>query len=462
MRHVVEKEEFDIWLEPSDWRYSAAIVGLNKYLRYYGDKGQDYVITDEYLKFRSKDISKERYLLFVEAEYGERLQHKKLENQLMRDKPSKEQIKNINNLLADGNIIMQKVFEKSKFDGMNQQELLERIKSNRQDLIWKTFLNKDDMYANFATTRRGKRELFEANKACCRLHGYNVDIERKLKSISYNFDVSTFQSQDDPLFDFIPFAFFGNRETFFINANYSVKGLLRTNQNFEYMVEAEVKRSEGKSKDARKILFKAIQKASDFIYFDTEVIVKNRDAAFFETLYIRKESIRILKEIKEYNSFCFSVKVNDNYYIDIQKKVIECMLNLIRTDELIELFLKQRGENAKSNTEYIISQFIKINQLIDGGGKMKRSVKSAHDCAKEVAQKLPDNKRKSYRQKLTSAIVFKDYDKYCQILVQLSSYTDIQFDFAFSLFEDFEKNKDIAYTFVNALTKVTSDKEKDK
>ena len=89
---------------------------------------------------------------------------------------------------------------------------------------------------------------------------------------------------------------------------------------------------------------------------------------------------------------------------------------------------------------------------------MRQSMKVAYACAKEVAKKLPENKRESYRQKLTSAIVFKDYDRCCQILLQLSNYSDVSFDFAFDLFENFEENKDIAYTFINALTKKKEDK----
>lgn len=133
--------------------------------------------------------------------------------------------------------------------------------------------------------------------------------------------------------------------------------------------------------------------------------------------------------------------------MNIQKKVMDCILNLIRTDELIELFLKK-------DSEYLVSQFIRINQLICGGGEeMNKSMKVAYACAKEVVKKLPENKRESYRQKLTSAIVFKDYDRCCQILLQLSNYSEVTFDFAYSLFEDFEANKDVVYTFINALTK---------
>ena len=37
------------------------------------------------------------------------------------------------------------------------------------------------------------------------------------------------------------------------------------------------------------------------------------------------------------------------------------------------------------------------------------------------------------------------------ILLNLSNYADEPFDFAYDLFEDFEKNKELAYTFVTAL-----------
>lgn len=80
--------------------------------------------------------------------------------------------------------------------------------------------------------------------------------------------------------------------------------------------------------------------------------------------------------------------------------------------------------------------------------------KKIYDCAEKVRKKIPENKLESYRQKLTSSIIFKDYDRVCQILLQLSSYSDVYFSFADELFMDFEQNKDIAYTFINALGKI--------
>ena len=433
---------FDTWVEPSDWRYSAAIVGLEKYLRYYGEKGIDYEITDEYLKFNASDITEEKYLLFVESYYQDDFQHKQLEKLMNSGTYTSETIKMANDLLK-GNSIMKKVFKKIKFDGENQKEILTLIESNRMDLIRETFRNKSNMYANFANTG----QLFQEKKECCRLWGYYIDRGKKGKSISYQFDVNTFVSRDDCIFDFVPFAFTGDREAFFINDNYSVQELIRTNADYESFLKMEVEESEGKTKDARKVLFKSIQEAADFLDYDVEVIVKNREDDFFQTMYIRRESIAILKKLKIYEPFCFSVPINNNYYLNVQKKVLECILNLVRTDELIELFLKK-------GSEYLVSRFIEINWLICGGGeRMKQSMKVAYACAKEVVKNLPENKRESYRQKLTSAIVFKDYDRCCQILLQLSNYTDVTFDFAYDLFEDFEENKDIAYTFINALTK---------
>ena len=97
---------------------------------------------------------------------------------------------------------------------------------------------------------------------------------------------------------------------------------------------------------------------------------------------------------------------------------------------------------------------------------MNKSMKSAYACAKAVVEVLVKNKQEnklaSYRQKLISAVVFKDYDRYCKVLLQLSNYTGVTFDFAYNLFEDFEENKDVAYSFINALTTVTAKKDQAK
>ena len=84
---------------------------------------------------------------------------------------------------------------------------------------------------------------------------------------------------------------------------------------------------------------------------------------------------------------------------------------------------------------------------------MKDRLKGAYACAKKVVEVLPDNKVATYRQKLISTIIFKDYDRANQILLQLSNYSGIEFGFVYDLFENFEDNKDLVYTFINALVK---------
>lgn len=82
-------------------------------------------------------------------------------------------------------------------------------------------------------------------------------------------------------------------------------------------------------------------------------------------------------------------------------------------------------------------------------------LKSAYRSAKEVTGyfkvKNLENKTKSYRQRLINSIVAKDYDRFIEIMLQLSSYTEISFNFLHDLIKDFEANKNLAYEFINSL-----------
>lgn len=65
MKLKKENEQFDTWLEASDWRYSAAIVGLSAFLDFF-EYEIEYELSDDYLKFNEADITEERYLEFAE------------------------------------------------------------------------------------------------------------------------------------------------------------------------------------------------------------------------------------------------------------------------------------------------------------------------------------------------------------------------------------------------------------
>lgn len=450
MKNTIEHSKYNTSLEASDWRFSATIDGLVKYFIYHG---LDYEMNEEYLLYNSKDISEERYLKFVEYRYNNELHHRVVENILSSEDINEERIKLVNEKLS-GNTIMKKKFNKIKFDGTNNKQILSIISDNRLELIKETYRNKTNMYRNYCNTN----QLFNQSQDYCRLLGYTIDAGKKGKSTGYNFSTSSFVGEDVSEFDFIPFAFTGDRESFFINDNFTLKRLKISNDILAHKVKLDLdEESKNKSIDARKTLFKSIMESSDFINYDVEVIYKDIDKEYFETLYFRKESIEILKQMKkknvDYKSICFSYKINDKYYRNIQKEVTECILNNLLVDEVIELFLKK-----EKNRNYLINQLISINVLIRGDKDMKDRLKGAYACAKQVAEKIPQNKIDSYRQKLTSSIIFKDYDRVNQILLQLSNYSGVEFGFVYDLFENFEDNKDLAYTFINALSKNKEEK----
>lgn len=441
MKTILENNtDFNVKLEPSDWRFSAAIVGLLEYFEYIDTLETSYKVEDEYILYNSELITKENYLKFVEKKYGENLHHKYVElnlehyNQDNNENDNTYIIKSINEKLS-GNTIMKKIFKKIKFDGTNRDEILSLVNKHREELILETFRNKSDMYKNYCNTN----QLFNENQKYCRLVGYYIDAPKKGKSTGFGFNMSSFVGQDIQEFDFIPFAFINDRESLFINDNYEINRLTSAKQVFQEKIKADIENLEleNKYRGIKYSLFKGIIESSDFIEYDVEVIVKDRDKDYFETLYIRKQSIDILKKINErkidYNSLCFSYKINDNYYIDIYKKVMECILNNTLLDDVIDLLLKEK------KNYYTVYQLININDLIRGEKIMDDKIrKIIHACANEVRNKIPENKLESYRQKLTSSIIFKDYDRVCQILLQLSGYSDVYFSFVDELFMDFE------------------------
>lgn len=434
MKSITENEKFNTKMETSDWRYSASIVGLIKYFDYLVAKGYEveadlYKIEDDIILYNSEKITEETYLLFVEDYFQSAMHHKVIEQILNNSEITDEQIKLVNDKLK-ANAIMKKVFGKIDFSIENKEIILQKINENRLLLIKETYRRGKSLYANFSNP---KCLFSEANKIC-RILNYDIDIGRKSKSVSYNWDFKTYKFDDIKEFDFIPFAFSKSYESFFINNNYSIKQLFGTNNLIS------------NSENPRSTLFCDLKNSANFIDFDVEVIIKNRNEDYFETLYIRKDAIKIFRKIENYNAIKINYKVNDNYYMHFEKEVTDNILNNIKLDVLIEMLLK-----SNSNYSYNINTLIKINILIYGGDKMDKQMKSAYSSAKRVMGKIPKNKVDSYKHKLISAITFKDYERFCEILLQLSAYSEVVFDFAYDLFEDFEQNKNIAYTFINAL-----------
>ena len=455
-----------VCLEPFDWRYSAAIVGLRKYLEWLGvDEEPNLIITEDTLEYNKKYLDKEDFLKFAEYYFKDDMHHIEIENKLKEKNPTEDQI-NIVNEKMKANTILKNKFKKIKFDGHNQDEIQNIIDQNREEIICETFRNKNNLYKNYCNPN----QLFKDKQECCRLNGYYIDMPKKGKSISYAFDKSNYVGNDIPEFDFIPFAFSGCREKFFINDNVDLNRLQKTNNQWTRTVKSQMEEAKQKNErvNTKRIFIDCLIEVKDFLQSDIEIIVKKPERAYFETLYLRKESLEILKNMKSYyKAFCFSIKISDDYLINILNEVFDAVVNFTLLDNLINKLLKDSREEGNS---YVISKLLKVNvEIKKGDEKMKNTMKAAFACAKQIVDKkdgnkprVSDTKLKSYCTKLINAIILDDYDQFQKILINLSNYAEVPCGFAYDLFEDFEGNKEIAYTFVNSLNRYKNNNQEGK
>lgn len=429
MKEIIEGE-FDTRVYPSDWRWSAAIVGVEKYLKNYDIH---YNQTDDYLEFNSGEITDEKYLLFAEKYFRESMHHKKVEDLL--DAPwDDDRIKAVNEKLSkntSSNTIMLKTFKEIKYSGKNDLEILEIIDRNRLRLIGETFRGGRSLYYNFCN----ENNLLKEDLNSCRIRGYSIDMPKKGRSIAYMRDTSTFLYSDDKLFDFIPFAFSKTREAFFINNNFSLKQLIKTN-SWECHPE----------KNIRNNLFN--RNGFNFIDYDVEIICKEREKDYFETIYVREKARKIFNQIdKKQSEVLIKPCKIKNEFIKLEKIVTDSVLNEVKLDDLIDVLLKEK------NKGYFISHLVKVNELIYRGGNMTDKQKIAYGSAMQIKKVLKNNpsKIRAYEQRLVSAITLKDYNRVCEILLHLSAYAQVSIGIAVDLFENFEDNKNLAYTFINTL-----------
>lgn len=454
-----------VCLEPFDWRYSAAIVGLQKYLEWLGTEEPELIITEDTLEYNRKYLNKSEFLKFAEYYFKDDMHHIEIENKLKEKNPTEDQI-NIVNEKMKANTILKNKFKKIKFDGHNQDEIQNIIDQNREEIICETFRNKNNLYKNYCNPN----QLFKDKQECCRLNGYYIDMPKKGKSISYAFDKSNYLGNDIPEFDFIPFAFSGCREKFFINDNVDLNRLQKTNNQWTRTVKSQMEEAKQKNErvNTKRIFIDCLIEAKDFLQSDIEIIVKKPERAYFETLYLRKESLEILKNMKSYyKAFCFSIKISDDYWINILNEVFDAVVNFTLLDNLINKLLKDSREGGNS---YAISKLLKVNvEIKKGDEKMKNTMKAAFACAKQIVDKkdgnkprVSDTKLKFYCTKLINAIILDDYDQFQKILINLSNYAEVPCGFAYDLFEDFEGNKEIAYTFVNSLNRYKNNNQEGK
>mgnify|MGYP004598602893 FL=1 len=446
MKVTIEHPLYDTLLLPTEWRYSAAIVGLIRFFDFIEetegkklytytndeDKNRYAVYSDicgyiQGILYNSTDLTEERYLLFCENWYDREFQHRNVEWLLTHIKEfSQDNINDINTYLSgtSSNTVMKKIFKGIKFDGTNTDTILNLIDEHRLELIKETFRYKTTMYRNFANTNK----LMSDINPHCRLLSYDLDEGRKSKAASYYFDTSTFIARDIYEFDFIPFAFTYTKIGFFVNSNTSIDALVKCNNQLKEKMDVEdqiINNRVIRDGDQTKLI-KAMLHSNDFLNCDVEIICKDREQESFDTMLIRKQALQRLKIIYDNYNLRYVHKYNYNYWLNVEEELIRCCLNYTYLDKLLEQLLLLSRMDTESRTIQIIQPLIEINVEWKGDSAMKDKIKRARGAGYQIGQVILSknngaNKAKGYKNKLTNAILAHDRDRVLEILLQLSS-----------------------------------------
>lgn len=461
MKTKIDYFDYDTLLQPTDWRFAAAVVGLCKYFDYFGidykvlydveEKPDNYIHGFDGIIYKSEDITEEKYLEFAENYFEKYMTHINILNILESQEFSEEQIKLVNDLVKS-KTVLKGLFDKIKFDGTNKDIFISTIEENRAEIIKNIFKNGNNLYKNYCN----ERLIFTEDNSTCRLRGYNVDKDRKTSNLGFCFSKESFESNDILEFDFIPFAFSNSdmRETYFVNNNFSVKSLTQTNYAFSNQL------SNTENKDDKNKLMLVLQNSKDYISYDVEIISKSQDKAYYETFFVRLERLKKLRELSG-KSLNFVKKINDDYWFNLEKEVYMRCLNNVLLDDVILMMLKfYFDDNAvkgyiKSRTDMLID----INVSWKGNDIMDE-IKSAKSCgfltSKKLIEMKSSNKINSYKQKIISALCAHDYDRAKEIILSLSAYVGMEFSFFYTFLENAEENKDLAFAFASALIEVSS------
>lgn len=461
MKTKIDYFDYDTLLQPTDWRFAAAVVGLCKYFDYFGidykllydveEKPDNYIHGFDGIIYKSEDITEEKYLEFAENYFEKYMTHKNILNILESQEFSEEQIKLVNDLVKS-KTVLKGLLGKTKFDGTNKDIFISTIEENRAEIIKNIFKNGNNLYKNYCN----ERLIFTEDNSTCRLRGYNVDKDRKTSNLGFCFSKESFESNDILEFDFIPFALSNSdmRETYFVNNNFSVKSLTQTNYAFSNQL------SSTENKDDKNKLMLVLQNSKDYISYDVEIISKSQDKAYYETFFVRLERLKKLRDLSG-KSLNFVKKINDDYWFNLEKEVYMRCLNNVLLDDVILMMLKfYFDDNAgkgyiKSRTDMLIDINVswKGNEIMD-------EIKSAKSCgfltSKKLIEMKSSNKINSYKQKIISALCAHDYDRAKEIILSLSAYVGMEFSFFYTFLENAEENKDLAFAFASALIEVSS------
>lgn len=466
MKTNVDYKGYDTLIQPTDWRYSASCLGLHRFLTY---SGFDFMLLNDCedtvdgaiygfdgILYHSSDLTEENYLLFAESYFRKYMTHLTILSMLENAEFTKENIKKVNGLIKSKKVFENTLGKNTKFDGTNKDVISNLINENRFEITKSIFRYGKNLYSDYCNSNL----LLTDSNNHCRLVGYSVDEGRKTRFLGFCFSKESVDCNDEIEFDFIPFAFSNSEmyETYFVNNNYSIKELLKTNDT----LSKELRDKEKKNPKTR--LLSVLQQADDFINYDVEIIEKNRDNDFYNTMFIRAERLRALKQLNE-KSLSFTYKIAEDYWLNLEKEVFERCLNNVLLDDLIERMLKISldSEVNKTTVRFRTNTLVDIN-VSWKGSMIMTELENARKLGFVVSQKLIEkrgkNKISSYQQRIISALVAHNYDRVKEVLLSLSAYSGVEFAFFYKFLEDAEQYKDLAFAFASSLTVPSENKNK--
>ena len=458
MKTNVDYKGYDTLIQPTDWRYSAACLGLHRFLTY---SGFDYMLLNDCedtvdgaiygfdgILYHSSDLTEENYLLFAENFFKKDMTHLTILSMLENAEFTDENIKTINDLIKS-KTVLKKLVGKIKFDGTNKDVISNLINENRFEIIKSIFRYGKNLYSDYCNSNL----LLTDSNNHCRLVGYSVDEGRKTRFLGFCFSKESVDCNDEIEFDFIPFAFSNSEmyETYFVNNNYSIKELVKTNDTLSERLR------DNEKKNSKTRLLSVLQQADNFINYDVEIIEKNRDNDYYSTLFVRTERLRALKQLSD-KSLSFTYKIAEDYWLNLEKEVFERCLNNVLLDDLIERMLKislDSGEVNKTTVRFRTNTLVDINVSWKGSmimSELENAKKLGFVVSQKLIEKRGKNKISSYQQRIISALVAHDYDRVKEVLLSLSAYSGVEFAFFYKFLEDAEQYKDLAFAFASSLT----------
>lgn len=475
MKSKIDFDGYNTLLQPTEWRYAAATTGLVEYFKFnhisYGvlseleEKPEESVFGFDGILYNQEDITEERYLDFVEDYFKDDMTHIRILQMLENDEFTEEQIKVVNDMVKS-KTVLKKLFGKTRFDGTNKQTVADIINNNRHEIIKSVFRYGKNLYSNYANSNL----LLTTSNPHCRLAGYTLDEGRKTRFLGFCFAKESYETNDIPEFDFIPFAFSNSDmyETFFVNNNFSIKALVQTNRKIKDALNSVDKKAPRiNKKDPRLKLLAVLQQARDYINYNIEIIMKSRDNDYYSTLYVRADRLKQLRNLSD-KSLDFAHQISDNYWLNVEKEVYWRCLNNVFLDDVILQMLKIYFD--KDVNKIVVK--LRTDTLIDineawKGDKVMDEIMDARRCGKKVSKKLiEDNKKnkiRSYKHRIINALMANDYDSIKNLISRLSEETSLEFWFFYKLLDsngenNAEKYKDIIYAFTNAITESVADK----